>query len=188
MTTVHSPDPSFTPARACRSAVRPASVIAAVRRGSIAAVLVAALGLGACATENAGNKQVGGTVLGAVAGGLAGSAFGRGEGRLIMTGLGTLLGAFIGSEVGQSLDRADRIAAQNTAQRTLEYGRTGQTATWSNPDSGHSGSVTPTRTYQDADGAYCREYQQTVTVGSKTEQAYGRACRQPDGSWKIMNS
>lgn len=154
----------------------------------VALALVAALALGACSTRSAGDKQVGGTVLGAVAGGLAGSAFGRGEGRLIMTGLGTLMGAFIGSEVGQSLDNADKLAAGRTAQRTFEYGQTGQTATWSNPDTGHSGTVTPTRTYQQADGAYCREYQQTVSVGGKTEQAYGRACRQPDGSWKIINS
>lgn len=160
------------------------------RRGRLPVVLalVAALGLGACSTRSAGDKQVGGTVLGAVAGGLAGSAFGRGEGRLIMTGIGTLMGAFIGSEIGQSLDSADRLAASRAAQRTFEYGQTGQTATWSNPDTGHSGTVTPTRTYQQADGAYCREYQQTVSVGGKTEQAYGRACRQPDGSWKIVNS
>jgi surface antigen len=154
----------------------------------VALMLVAALGLGACSTRSAGDKQVGGTVLGAVAGGLAGSAFGRGEGRLIMTGLGTLVGAFIGSEVGQSLDNADRMAAARTAQQTFEHGRTGQTATWSNPDSGNSGTVTPTRTYQAADGSYCREYQQTVSVGGKTQEAYGRACRQPDGSWKIVNS
>jgi surface antigen len=154
----------------------------------VALMLVAALGLGACSTRSAGDKQVGGTVLGAVAGGLAGSAFGRGEGRLIMTGLGTLVGAFIGSEIGQSLDAADRMAATRTAQQTFEYGRTGQTATWSNPDSGNSGTVTPTRTYQSADGGYCREYQQTVSVGGKTQEAYGRACRQPDGSWKIVNS
>jgi surface antigen len=153
----------------------------------MALALAASLALGACATENAGNKQVGGTVLGAVAGGLAGSAFGKGSGRLITTAIGTLAGAFIGSEVGQSLDKADRLAAQRTAQTTLETGRTGQTVTWSNPDSGHSGTVTPTRTYQESDGAYCREYQQTVTVGGKTEQAYGRACRQPDGSWKIVS-
>jgi len=26
-----------------------------------------------------------------------------------------------------------------------------------------------------------------VTVGGETEQAYGTACRQPNGSWKIVN-
>jgi surface antigen len=139
-------------------------------------VLVAALGLGACANREAGRKQIGGAVVGAVAGGVAGSMIGKGSGRLIMTGLGTLLGAYIGSEVGKSLDNADRLAAASTAQQTFEYNKTGQAGTWQNPDNGHTGTVTPTKTYQ-----------QTVTVGGKTEQAYGTACRQPDGSWKIVN-
>ena len=26
-----------------------------------------------------------------------------------------------------------------------------------------------------------------VNIGGKTEQAYGTACRQPDGSWKVVN-
>ena len=45
-----------------------------------------------------------------------------------------------------------------------------------------------TRTYKTESGQYCREYQQTITVGGKTEQGYGRACRQPDGSWRIVDS
>lgn len=157
-------------------------------RLSVVTALVAALSLGACATNKPGDKQVGGTVLGAVAGGLAGSAFGRGTGQGIMIGLGTLLGAYLGSEAGQSLDRADRQAAQRVAHETFEYAPTGSTKTWSNPDSGNAGSVTPTKTYKQADGSYCREYQQTVTVGGKTQDAYGTACRQPDGSWKVVNS
>ena len=156
-------------------------------RVPLAVALVAALGLSACANSDTGPKQRGGAVVGAVAGGVAGSMVGKGSGRLIMTGLGTLLGAYIGSEVGKSLDNADRLAAANTAQQTFEYNKTGQAGTWRNPDNGHSGTITPTKTYQQADGAYCREYQQTVTVGGKTEQAYGTACRQPDGSWKIVN-
>ena len=149
--------------------------------------LIAAVGLGACANREAGRKQTGGAVVGAVAGGVAGSMIGKGSGRLIMTGLGILLGAYIGSEVGKSLDNADRAAAATTAQQTFENNKTGQPGTWNNPDNGHVGTITPTKTYQQADGAYCREYQQTVTVGGKTEQAYGTACRQPDGSWKIVN-
>ena len=35
-------------------------------------------------------------------------------------------------------------------------------------------------------GAYCREYQQEVIVGGQRQQGYGQACRQPDGSWKII--
>ena len=33
----------------------------------------------------------------------------------------------------------------------------------------------------------CREYQTTITIGGKPQKAYGRACRQPDGTWKIQN-
>ena len=59
---------------------------------------------------------------------------------------------------------------------------------WVNPDSGNSGSYTPTKTYQVDSGQYCREFQQTITVGGQTEDAYGTACREPDGSWRIVGN
>ncbi|HYM30795.1 MAG TPA: RT0821/Lpp0805 family surface protein [Candidatus Cybelea sp.] len=139
------------------------------------------------ACEDTGPKQGAGTVIGGVGGALAGSAFGRGHGRLVGVAAGTLLGALLGSEIGKSLDKADRDSAALANQRALEYNRAGEPMTWRNPDSGNSGTVTPQRTYQTAEGQYCREYQQTITVGGQTQTAYGRACRQPDGSWKIVN-
>lgn len=33
----------------------------------------------------------------------------------------------------------------------------------------------------------CREYQTTITIDGKPQKAYGRACRQPDGTWKDEN-
>ena len=126
-------------------------------------------------------------MLGAGLGALTGSQIGKGRGKLAAVAIGTLAGAYLGSEVGKSLDKADRLAMKQTAQTALEKNKIGQKSEWSNPDSGNNGNVTPTRTYQTASGSSCREYQQTVTIGGKTEQAFGRACRQPDGSWKIMN-
>lgn len=149
---------------------------------SFAALIV----LSAC--ESGNQKQTAGTLIGAIGGGLLGSQVGGGSGRLVATGVGTLLGAFLGSEVGKSLDRADRQAMSNTTQETLETNPSGQTSTWQNPDSGNSGTVTPTSTYRNSEGQYCREYQQTVEIGGKSEQAYGTACRQPDGTWQIVNS
>ncbi len=146
---------------------------------------LAALALAGC-SETVGRKQGLGTLLGAVAGGVAGSQVGDGRGQLVATGVGTLLGAMIGSEIGKSLDRADRLAMQHETQNTLETAPAGTTNTWHNPDSGNSGTVTPTDTYRQSDGTYCREFQQTVTVGGKTQEAYGTACRQPDGSWQII--
>ncbi len=157
-----------------------------MKLGNIMIVGTLAVAIAAC-QPGQGNKQTGGTLLGAGLGALAGSQIGSGGGQLAAVAIGTLAGAFVGSEVGKSLDRADQLAMERTSQGALESNRSGQVATWNNPDSGHSGSVTPTRTYQTASGDNCREYQQTVTISGKTETAYGRACRQPDGSWKIVN-
>jgi surface antigen len=135
----------------------------------------------ACA--QAGPKTAIGAAGGAAAGGLIGAAAGGGTEGIIG---GVLLGGLLGGAVGNALDQRDREYANRTTHQSLETSRTGTTSTWQNPDSGHSGSVTPTRTYEAANGQYCREFQQTVTVGGQTEQAYGTACRQPDGSWKIV--
>jgi surface antigen len=34
---------------------------------------------------------------------------------------------------------------------------------------------------------YCREYTRSVTIGNRAQDAYGTACQQPDGSWKIVS-
>lgn len=149
--------------------------------------LVLALFLGACAESGYGPKQTGGTLIGAGVGGLLGSQIGSGSGQLAATAAGALLGAYLGSEMGKSLDRADQMHAEQTAHDALEFEPSGTTKAWSNPDSGHSGTFTPTNTYQTAGGQQCREYQQTVTIGGETQEAYGTACREPDGSWRIVN-
>ena len=150
-------------------------------------IAAAALSLAACAGSGYGDKQVAGAVLGAGAGAVAGSQFGSGHGRLAATAVGTLIGAFAGSSFGQSLDRADRLHAARAQTSALESAPVGQTIAWNNPDSGHHGSVTPTRTWQGNDGRYCREYQQTIVVGGQPQSGYGTACRQPDGSWQVVN-
>jgi surface antigen len=32
----------------------------------------------------------------------------------------------------------------------------------------------------------CREFQQDVTIAGERVKAFGTACRQPDGTWKIV--
>ena len=153
---------------------------------SVTIVAVLAAFLAGCQTNGYGQKQVGGTLLGAGLGGLLGSQFGSGSGKLVATGLGVFAGGLIGSEIGRSIDRADR-AYMNRATERAAVVPVGQTVTWRNPDSGNYGAVTPTREgVHNGTGAYCREYQQEVIVGGQREQSYGQACRQPDGSWKII--
>jgi len=151
----------------------------------IAISVVLALLVGACESTG-GPKQSGGTLIGGIGGAVAGAQFGRGEGQLAAVAAGTLLGALLGSEVGRSLDKADLVYADRANQQALSA-VLGQRIQWNNPQTGNFGTVTPVREGTDtATGAYCREFHQTVTIGSKTEQAYGTACRQPDGTWKVM--
>ena len=137
----------------------------------------ASLGESARNNPKATQGGVGGAILGGVIGGLAGG----GKYALI----GATAGALIGGVIGKKLDDRDKKMAAEAAQRAFETNRSGESSAWSNPDSGNSGTITPTRTRQLANGQYCREYTQTVIIGGETHEAYGTACRQPDDTWKI---
>lgn len=158
----------------------------------IAAVVLVAL-TAACASPtnpNGISKQTGGAVLGGIGGALAGSQFGGGKGQLAMTALGTLLGAYIGSEVGASLDRADQAAMRQAEMRAYQA-PLGQRIAWNGANYGSQtgayGDVTPVRDGMDRQtGAYCREFQTNIHVNGRVETGYGTACRQPDGTWKIV--
>ncbi len=156
-----------------------------MKRFMLAMVAVAALAVAGC-QEATLNKQNVGMGVGALAGGLAGSQIGGGSGRLWATGAGVLLGSMIGSSVGASLDKADMMYAQQAASRA-HAAPIGQQIAWNNPDTGHHGSYTPVRDGRDQAGRYCREYQQTITVGGRKETAYGTACQMPNGDWEIVN-
>lgn len=138
-------------------------------------------------TSGAGfSKSDIGTGVGAVGGALAGSQFGSGSGQLVGVAVGTLLGAGIGHSIGASLDRADMSYYNQAQHSALQNGQNGQTLPWNNPQSGNSGTFTPTNYYQGSNGRYCREYNQTINIGGKVERGYGTACQQPDGSWQVV--
>jgi surface antigen len=132
------------------------------------------------------NKQDIGTLAGAIGGGIIGSNVGKGDGKIVGTIAGTLLGAALGSSLGASLDKADMAMYNQTSQRALETSQPGQSLPWKNPQTGNSGTITPSNYYQNSSGQYCREYTQTIVIGGKREQGHGTACRQPDGSWQII--
>ena len=168
---------------------------------TIVALSASAMLLSACdGQQNAYNAQRGGvtggggfsksdigTGLGAVGGAVAGAQFGKGNGRIVTGALGALLGAGLGNSIGSSLDRADMQYYDRASQRALETAPAGQALPWSNPQSGNSGTITPSAPYQTSNGQYCREYNQKITVGGQTKSGYGTACRQPDGSWQIVS-
>ncbi len=101
--------------------------------------------------------------------------------------LGVLLNAMAGSEVGEALVKEDQPYAEGAAQKSYTVAL-GQPVLWYNPDSGHYGTVTTTREGRDtATGWYCRDFRQNVVVGGKSQNTFGKACRQPNGKWLIMS-
>jgi surface antigen len=154
-----------------------------LRKISILIVLIAFV-FSACASNNweENQKAIIGGAGGAVAGGLIASAFDANTAGVLG---GMIAGGLIGGAIGNRMDAADRREANRATYSALESAPTGTKTNWHNPDSGHSGTTTPTRTYRAQSGEYCREYEQTVTIGDETQAAYGTACRQPDGSWRI---
>jgi len=137
---------------------------------------------GRCQADLLDGPTLGGLV-GAAAGGLAGSQFGKGDGKLAATALGTLVGFVIGQEVGRNLTRTE----ETCFSRTFEHVPDRETIVWQNAQQGAQYQVMPVRTAETDNGLYCREYQAKATVGGRVEETYGTACRQPDGSWKLMN-
>lgn len=123
-----------------------------------------------------------GALLGGVVGGIAGNRIGKGDGRTAATIAGTVIGILVGRSIGRSMNEGDQLC---TGQ-VLEHAPDRAPVRWRNPDNGADYQVTPMKTYREQDGRYCREYTTQAMIGGRAEQVYGRACRQPDGSWERL--
>lgn len=141
----------------------------------------AALGLMALMASSCSNpNETGGTLLGGAAGALIGSQIGGGTGKLAAVAIGTLAGAFAGNMIGKSLDREDQRTSVVATQQSLNAG---QPVQWqSTRNQGVSGIITPLKVEGN-----CREYQTEVTIGGKIQKAYGKACKDANGDWKVVN-
>lgn len=136
--------------------------------------------LAGCSEGQMGKREVG-AVLGGAGGGVLGSQFGSGAGRTAATIAGVIIGGGLGSYLGQQMDENDRVKVS----QALEYNPAGETLPWRNSSTGRDYAVTPAAPYQASTGQYCREFTQRIQVDNRQETAYGTACRQQDGTWRI---
>lgn len=126
------------------------------------------------------NRKELGIVLGGIGGALIGSRVASKDDKLIGIIGGGILGAVVGGVIGNRMDKLD----QNCVGQTLEHAADGQHVAWDSDASGGRYQVTPTRSWDDGDGRYCREYQTTSYVNGREVDTFGTACRQTDGSWQ----
>ncbi len=138
------------------------------------------LGLSSCGDQfSKGQKGAG---IGAAGGAIIGQAIGRNtEATLIGAAVGTMLGYIVGNE----MDKFDR----QELNQTYEFGKSGQTTTWQNPDSGNNYKVTPQPAYTTAAAPSrpCRKAEILATIDGKTEKTYTTACRNAAGQWELQN-
>jgi len=147
-------------------------------------ILATVLVFTGCASNPDRQQEEAGMIIGGILGGVLGAQVGKGHGRTAAIIAGTMIGSTIGGNIGRSMDDTDRLKTAHT----LETVRTGVSSSWVNPDTRNSYTVVPTRTYEPrVGGAPCREYTVDAVIGGKPQKVYGKACRQPDGSWKVQN-
>ncbi|TVR09708.1 MAG: hypothetical protein EA385_06165 [Salinarimonadaceae bacterium] len=147
---------------------------------ALAGVLV----LGACSPHGgpSGPRQNVGMVSGALIGGAAGNVIGRGD--LGSTVAGALIGGVVGGLIGADLDERDRFLAEQAQFEAFDSGRPSR---WRGErDRNVYGEVIPGPTFRDGRD-FCREYTHTIYIGGRPQEGYGTACRQPDGSWRIVS-
>ena len=126
------------------------------------------------------NQQQKGTIIGGVAGALIGSVVGDGSGQNVAIAAGAIAGSLIGSSIGQRFDEQDQGRIAYSMERN-------QRSSWTNSTTGHRYSVMPSSTLApSSSNQQCREFTVDTEIGNRTETAYGTACRQDDGGWKVI--
>ncbi len=128
------------------------------------------------------------TAAGANAGGAAGSTAGGATGGGPGSFFGGLFGGVIGGVIANVLSRADCDQAHDAFQHSLDNPHQGQTTTWSNSQTGHSGTFTPVSTHKDKQGRVCRTYKTEVNTGKggqsqSSEPAKPTQTAQSSGGW-----
>ena len=128
-----------------------------------------------------------GVIAGGLIGGLLGNAIGSGGGRTGATVAGVIVGGAVGAALTNNLSCEDRSYAYKTYSDGFNAGRSNATYQWQNPRDDHRGQFRVGTYYNDPAGFRCANYTQSIYVQGRAQQASGKACRQPDGTWVIVS-
>ena len=138
--------------------------------------------------------EVVGTGLGAIVGGVIGNQFGHGSGKTAATIGGVILGGIAGNAIAKDScknDHADAYYYNNTYYDAFnDRDDDGHEYNWRNPYSNNYGTITPGEYYDSGYNGYdgpCREFEQRVYIDGRPQTATGVACRQGDGTWRIVS-
>jgi len=134
-----------------------------------------------------------GTGLGGLVRGIIGSQFGKGSGKTAATIGGVILGGIAGNAIAKDAcqdKRQDAHYYNSAYYDSFNDPDEDERYEWSNPYTNNHGYVSAGEVYDEGYQGYegpCREFTQTVYIDGRPEQATGVACRQQDGTWRIVS-
>lgn len=137
-----------------------------------AVAILAALALSGCASDGL-NRKMDAKLLG-MAGENAGEP------------IGGIVGGGLAANAGVDLSRRERLEAADAEYRALESTPAGQPVEWRDAQTGNSGTVTAAQPYR-VGSQDCRPYSHVLKADGATRSVRGTACRNPDGSWTLLN-
>ena len=115
----------------------------------------------------------------------------RGLGAVAAVGMGLAVAGCVGGaglsqpDLHAEMTDADVSMTVATLQSALEDAAPGQGASWSNPDSGMSGTIIAGRAQVTSEGFVCRRFIEELAHDGRAASLEGRACRDDDGVWRL---
>ncbi len=82
------------------------------------------------------------------------------------------------------LDEVDKQILREVLNAVLDDGQDGETVEWSNPDTGHTGSIEVLDTHEDY-GTTCRTIRTRMQAGGRDGGGAYRLCRADDDTWRF---
>ena len=126
-----------------------------------------------------------GAIVGGLIGGLLGNAAGHGGTGATLAGV--IFGGAVGAALTSNMDCEDRSYAYRTYYDGFNSGRANRSYAWRNPQNDHHGDFRVRSYYNDPYGFRCANFTQVTYIRGRSYDASGRACRQPDGTWAVVN-
>ncbi len=128
-----------------------------------------------------------GVFAGAILGGILGNVAGGRRDSGGATVAGVVAGGALGAALTSKMDCDDRSYAYKTYNDGFSAGRANARYNWRNPSNNNTGELYVMDYYHDEDNFRCAVFSNTVNVHGRREEARGRACQQPNGTWAIID-
>ena len=99
-----------------------------------------------------------------------------------------ILGGVTGGVLGDYLGKQDAEKHAQSNLHALDTLGQGQTSSWSDPNTGNSGSTTVTSVMSRPDGGVCKGFTETVHTKSENVTKEATACKTPGHGWQIQRA